>query len=112
MTRLIVISVRTEADLAEAFAWYNHIRPSLGDDLIFCFEEALDRILDHPAAFPTIQPGVRRAIVHRFPYGVFFRVRETRIEVEAFFHLRVSPARLTDRLISADPAESACPGQG
>jgi len=98
MTRLLVVSSRTEADLAGAVAWYNRIRPGLGDGLVLCVEEALGRILERPEAFPVILPEVRRALVRRFPYGVFFRVRPQRIEVEALFHLRANPARLTDRL--------------
>lgn len=100
MTGLLVISTRTEADLAEAVTWYNQIQLGLGSDLILCFEEALNRVLEHPEAFPATLPGVRRALVRRFPYGVFFRVRSNRIEVEAFFHLRGNPARLTNRMTS------------
>jgi hypothetical protein len=98
MTRILVVSTASEADLAKGVSWYNRIRQGLGNSLVLCVEEALDRILEHPEAFPVIQPGVRRAIVRRFPYGVLFRVRPKRIEVEAIFPLRSDPARLEDRL--------------
>jgi plasmid stabilization system protein ParE len=97
MTRMLVLSTKAEADLAEAVEWYNRIRPGLGDGLVLCVEQANDRILDYPEAFPVILPGVRRALVRRYPYGVFFRVRSMRVEVEAIFHLRQDPARLTSR---------------
>lgn len=100
MIRELVVSTRTESDLAEAVMWYNQVRLGLGNDLVLCFEEALNRILDHSEAFPAVLPGVRRALVRRFPYGVFYRVRPDRIEVEACFHLRANPTRLADRLIT------------
>lgn len=101
MTRRLVVSALAESDLAEAADWYNRIRPGLGDDLVLCVEHALDRILEHPEAFTLIWPDVRRALVRRFPYGVFFRVRRERIEIEAVFPLRADPARLPNRLAPA-----------
>lgn len=101
MTRILAVSTLTEADLARAAAWYNLIRPGLGEDFVLCVEQALGRILDHPFAFAMILPEVRRALVRRFPYGLFFRVRPHRIEVEALFHLRTAPDRLGDRLCPA-----------
>src|SRR3984893_18187158 len=98
MTRMLVVSAPAETDLLEAVAWYNRIRPGLGHELVLCVEHTLDRILDHPEAFPSIQPDIRRAVVRRFPYGVFFRVRKQRIEVEAIFHLRTGPVRLWQRV--------------
>lgn len=98
MTLTLVVSALAEADLANAVDWYNRIRPGLGDDLALCVEYALDQILEHPEAFPVLRPHVRRTLVRRFPYGVFYRVRRHRIEIEALFPLRADPARLGDRL--------------
>lgn len=100
MTRILVVSATAESDLAEATAFYHRIRPGLGDHFVLCVEHALDRILEHPQAFPMVLPDVRRTLVRRFPYGVFFRVRRQRIEVEAVFHLRTDPARHWERLDS------------
>ncbi len=97
MNRTLVLSTKSEEDLAEAVDWYNRIRPGLGDGLLLCVEQANDRILNYPEAFPVILLGVRRALVRRYPYGVFFRVRSKRVEVEAIFHLRIDPDRLSDR---------------
>jgi plasmid stabilization system protein ParE len=106
MNRTLVVSTRTEADLAEAVAWYDRLQPGLGDDFVRCVERALDRILDHPHAFATNSHDVRRALVRRFPYGLFFRVRQQRIEVEALFPLRSDPARLRERLGSRPECDS------
>lgn len=97
MTTTLVVSALAEADLSDAVDWYNHIRPGLGDDLALCVEYALDQILEHPGAFPVVRPNVRRILVRRFPFGVFYRVRRHRIEVEALFPLRADLARLGDR---------------
>lgn len=106
MTRPLVLSILTEDDLAEAIDWYTRIRPGLGDDLVLCVEDALDRILQHPEAFPAVMPDLRRTLVRRFPYGVFYRVRQDRIEVEALFPLRADPSRLWERLNPTTERES------
>ncbi len=102
MTRTLVLSTLVEIDLAAAREWYNHMRPGLGEDLLLCVEHALDRILEHPEAFPSVMPDVRRTLVRRFPFGVFYRVRRNRIEVEALFPLRADPTHLRDRLDPPD----------
>lgn len=98
MTRHLVLSTLALADLAAARDWYNDLRPGLGDDLLLCIEHVLARIIETLGAFPEYLPDVRRAVVRRFPYGVFFRVRPSRIEVEALFHFRSDPARLPLRI--------------
>jgi plasmid stabilization system protein ParE len=98
MTYTLELSELAEADLAEAMEWYKRIRPGLEAAIALCVEETLDRILDNPEMFPGITPGVRRAIVRRFPYLVIFRVRKRRIEIEALFHPSRDPKRWQSRL--------------
>ena len=106
MTRILLVSALAESDLAHAGDWYNRIRPGLGDDLVLCVEHALGRILENPEAFIVVLPGVRRALIRRFPYGVFFRVRQQRVEIEAVFHLRADPSFLVERLAPAQKPSS------
>jgi plasmid stabilization system protein ParE len=94
----LVISDLAEGDLADAIGWYQHIRPGLESDLTLCIEQALDRILVHPEAFPVVMSGVRRAVVRRFPYSIVYRVRQDRVEVEAIFHASQDPNRWQRRI--------------
>lgn len=94
MTRKLVLSIQALDDLAAAREWYNDMRAGLGEDLVLCVEHVLDRIVETPEAFPEYLPDVRRALVRRFPYGVFYRVRLSRVEVEAVFHMRADPSQL------------------
>lgn len=65
-------------EFAEAAAWYESQRPGLGDEFIAEVDRTLARI-EHEKQFATApvanEPGntvVRRELVHRFPYVVFF----------------------------------------
>lgn len=46
---------------------------------------AIDRLEEHPFAFPRVVDEIRRAEVRRFPYSVFFRVHTKRI-IPAVLH--------------------------
>ncbi len=87
----LIITPAAEADLAEAKAWYERRQRGLGEDFLQCVEEALDRIRLLPEAYREVAPGVRRVIVRRLPYGVYYRVYLSKIAVLAFYHCKRDP---------------------
>ncbi len=62
-------------DLLEARAWYDNIRPELGERFALAVEATVEAIAEHPMQFPVVYRSRRRAGVRRFPYGIFFEVR-------------------------------------
>jgi plasmid stabilization system protein ParE len=77
--------------LLEARAWYDNIRPQLGERFAQAVEAVVESIAEHPLQFPVVHRSRRRAGVRRFPYGIFFDVQEHRIVVIACFHSRRNP---------------------
>ena len=92
MTRQLSFQPAARADLAEAMIWYEEQRAGLGDELGDVVAEALRRIEAHPEAFPVVESGIRRAVLRRFPFGLFYVVRASDIEILAIFHHRRDPA--------------------
>ena len=91
MSLPICLRPRAEADLSDAFAWYEERIPGLGAAFLRSVDVCLARIQRHPEAYPKAHPRVRRAPIRRFPYGVFYLVREDRIDVLAVYHARRRP---------------------
>jgi plasmid stabilization system protein ParE len=87
----LIIRPEAEDDLAEAKDWYERKREGLGEEFLLCVEEALDRIRQIPEGATEVYPGVRRVVVRRFPYGVFYRVEPDQIAVIAVYHSRRDP---------------------
>jgi toxin ParE1/3/4 len=87
----LIITPEAEEDLAEAKAWYDRQHRGLGGDFILCVEEAFDRIRCIPEGAREVYPGVRRVVVRRFPYGVFYRVDSDQIAVIAVYDCRRDP---------------------
>jgi toxin ParE1/3/4 len=51
------------------------------------------RIRRHPEAFAVAHGRVQRARLRRFPYSVFYTIREDFIDVLAVYHARRRPRR-------------------
>lgn len=66
-----------DAELQEARAWYDEIRPELGERFARAVESAVEAIAEHPLQFPFAYRGRRRAGIWRFPYGISSRFKST-----------------------------------
>jgi toxin ParE1/3/4 len=80
-----------EADLNEAYGWYERQREGLGADFLLCFEESLQKVRRNPEVYPRIHQTVRRAWIRRFPYGLFYIVEEEVVVVLGVFHASRDP---------------------
>jgi plasmid stabilization system protein ParE len=78
-------------DLLEARAWYDNVRPELGERFALAVEATVEAMAEHPLQFPVVYRNRRRAGVRLFPYGIFFEVQDNRIVVIACFHGRRNP---------------------
>lgn len=84
---------KTASDLNEAVAHYNELRDGLGDVLRDQVYAAVDRISLNPRGFMVVASGVRRCVVHRFPYSVLFRiVGDEAVRILAIRHHRRRPS--------------------
>ena len=91
MSLPVVLTAEAEADLEAAAQWYEQRSAGLGAELVARVRDTLTRIGNNPDLYPESHAGVRRAALRRFPYGVFYRRRDDRIEVIAVFHDRRDP---------------------
>jgi plasmid stabilization system protein ParE len=84
-----------------AFAWYEIQRLRLGSEFLRSVEAVLGAIARQPEMYPIVQGEVRRALVRRFPYGLFYVVGPSEIVVLAVIHAkrhpRTWPLRVEDR---------------
>jgi plasmid stabilization system protein ParE len=81
----------SDIELKEAQVWYERVNPDLAIRFALAVEETLENISASPLRFPLVHKGRRRAIVSRFPYGIYFEIKETSIVVIACFHAHRDP---------------------
>ena len=97
MTYTLSIRKEAEADIVEAYKYYEKCRAGLGVDLMLSIDESITRIQRNPKKFKTILREVRRAFVKRFPYGIYYILSESEIIVLAVVHARRNPKHWQSR---------------
>lgn len=80
-----------EQDIAEAFVWYEEQATGLGLEFMRAVDASFAAIQRSPMIYPVVYRDLRRALLRRFPYKVFFAQREDRIDVLAVVHGRRHP---------------------
>ncbi len=98
MNHRVRVRRRAKADLRSAARWYELQRPGLGKEFVAEVDAALSRVAANPSQQEVLHRGTRRAMVHRFPYGVFYRVEEDAIVVFCVIHLHRDPAAWKARI--------------
>ncbi|MGZ8217754.1 type II toxin-antitoxin system RelE/ParE family toxin [Methylomagnum sp.] len=81
-----------QAEFNEAATWYEAQRTGLGLEFIAEVDRCITLIAENPHQYAVLYREVRRAIVRRFPYNVFFRIEPRGIRILAVFHARRNPA--------------------
>lgn len=95
-----------EADLAKARVWYALQREGLDDALTQRVDEALQRIVRSPYAYPVVYRHLRRAVLRQFPFAIFYEPTQDEILVFAVYHSSRDPKKLRSRLIDKRYAKS------
>ena len=70
----VIVRPGAQADIRAVALWYESRRAGLGSEFILHFDTLVERIEQNPLQFPEIGSGVRRALLQRFPYAIYFVV--------------------------------------
>ena len=100
MTRRLTILPQAELDVSDAAAWYEQQRAGLGDEFLDELDSVLRRVIIDPFQFPKIKNQIRRALLRRFPYSVYFAVTGETLELIAVLQQRRDPRSWEKRLIT------------
>ncbi len=98
MTLPIVLRQEARAEFDEAFDWYEQQQVGLGVEFAERVQAVFDRISPMPELHAIVHREVRKALVRRFPYAVFYRVRAGRVVVLAVFHAKRDPELWKSRI--------------
>ena len=98
MSLRLIVRPEAEAEMTDAFDWYEDRVPGLGSEFLLCVDAAFNAILRAPQRYPQIHKIVRRALTRRFPYEVFFVADEERVVVLSVFHAKRNPKRWQERI--------------
>jgi plasmid stabilization system protein ParE len=93
----VILRPQAETDVRQAREWYESKRLGLGRDFLDGVQGVIAGLAKRPLRYPVVYRNVRRALLRRFPYGVFYSVTEAEVFVVACFHSKRNPSVLVDR---------------
>ena len=94
MSWVVEFEPAAQAEIAEAFEWYEEKSYGLGGDFLRVVAAATEQLSRKPETFPPNPSGFRRMLLRRFPYALHFELLDSRtVSVLACLHHRRNPLR-------------------
>jgi toxin ParE1/3/4 len=84
-------------DIRETHEWYLGQAPELDNAFREELNQTFLRIQEQSTAYPVVHRSIRRANLRRFPYGVFYVVRDDDLLVLAVLHFARAPSHWKER---------------
>ena len=91
MRRSLAFTSRAGDDVEEAYKWYESQQVGLGAEFESALASVLRLVNEMPEAGPIVHRDVRRLLLERFPYSLYYRLTGSTIEVRACLHQRRNP---------------------
>ena len=75
-----------ETDVADAAAWYENQSAGLGAEFLDEILATCNSIAENPQMYPVLHRDTRRAVIHKFPFGLYYRVESGLVTIVAVMH--------------------------
>ena len=97
MTLPVTFSLAAQGEVAAAVGAYDEIGRDLGDAFIAHVDDALAIVSALPESKAVLYRDVRRIVLRRFPYSIFYRAQPTQIVVLGVRHQAANPVEWPNR---------------
>ena len=86
-----------EHELREIIEYYDKCAPGLGAEFLNEFERQILKIVSMPFRWMTVEGDIRRSLMNRFPYVIYFITEGESLRVTVVKHQRRHPDYGRDR---------------
>lgn len=86
-----------ETDVADASAWYETQRIGLGGEFLDEILKTCDSIAENPQMYPLVHRETRRVVIHKFPFGIYYRIENGMVAIIAVMHGSRDPNKWKNR---------------
>jgi hypothetical protein len=92
MSYKVSILSEAEVDIDNAFIWYESKQMNLGNKFFKIIAESINYISKNPIGSEEIYKGIRRYVIKKFPYGIYYKVNSELkdIQIIGVIHFRRS----------------------
>lgn len=81
-----------------AVSYYADISPRLAKSFVNAIDSGIDEILAYPKAWRIVEDDVRRYLIKRFPFGIYYCIEGDRIMIYAVMHMSRDPNYWKNRI--------------
>ena len=82
----VILKPGAEEDIDGIFKWYEEQREGLGYEFLLNADECINVILSNPFFSFNVTGYVRRAVIPRFPYNIYYTVEKEIIFIHVIMH--------------------------
>lgn len=98
MSYAVSVRRKAEKDISKALAWYEKQQAGLGSEFLIDFNDTVQLLETDPLIYQALYRDVRRALLHRFPYLVWYRVSGNSVSIIACTDARQNPVSTAKHL--------------
>jgi plasmid stabilization system protein ParE len=96
MTHKLIVRRRAEVQAFHARDWYESQLDGLGHRFVDELDRAIQKAHQNPQHYQVVHREIRRVLLRRFPYAVFFIAEPERVVVLAILHQYEDQAKWKD----------------
>ena len=78
-------------EIEDAKEFYNLQKPTLGDTFKNDVKKTIENIKNFPNLYPNITNDLKRTVLHRFPYSIFYAITDDTILILSVAHQHRKP---------------------
>jgi len=94
----IELSDEAEVDFDKSYEFYFEDSPKVADTFFKQINLGFDNIKQNPKSFSIAHKDVRRYVVKKFPFVIYYRIVDTVIQIIAVFHTSRNPEIWNERI--------------
>ena len=96
-----------EEDVIGGYVWYEGKSPGLGEEFLRMFYACACEIARSPLKYQKVDGGFRRCLLRRFPYAIYFMIKDDQVIVCGFFHCARDPGAIRMKLNDREKPEKS-----
>ncbi len=94
----IELSDEAEGDFDKSFEFYYEDSPKVANTFFKQINLCFESIKQNPKSFPVAHKDVRKYVVKKFPFVIYYQIIDTVIQIIAIFHTSRNPEIWNERI--------------
>ncbi len=87
----IELSESAEKDFESSYKYYEAESPKVAEKFLKTVDKQIERISKNPDSYPVVHKDIRKSVIKRFPFLIYFQIKLAIIQIIGIFHTSRNP---------------------